>query len=59
MGVRLDGRWVKSSRSHANGNCVEVAAAPGSVAVRDSKDPGPRLRITAPAWRAFLDRVTR
>ncbi len=51
--------WVKSSRSHANGNCVEVAAEAGTVAVRDSKDPGPRLRFEAPAWRAFLGSVTR
>ena len=37
--------WRKSSYSGANGgNCVEVADGPGSVLVRDSKDPdGPRL----------------
>ncbi|MDR7278063.1 DUF397 domain-containing protein [Catenuloplanes atrovinosus] len=48
---------MKSSRSHANGNCVEVAADPGAIAVRDSKDPGPRLRFAEPAWRAFVRRV--
>jgi hypothetical protein len=58
MGVRRTG-WVKSSRSHANGNCVEVAADAGVIAVRDSKDPEPRLTFAAPAWRAFLGSVTR
>ncbi|MDP9792064.1 hypothetical protein J2S43_000576 [Catenuloplanes nepalensis] len=48
---------MKSSRSHANGNCVEVAAGARTIAVRDSKDPGPRLRFAEPAWRAFVERV--
>ncbi|MDR7321468.1 hypothetical protein J2S44_001718 [Catenuloplanes niger] len=48
---------MKSSRSHANGNCVEVAASAGTIAVRDSKDPGPRLRFAGPAWRAFVARI--
>ncbi|MDQ0365743.1 hypothetical protein J2S42_002412 [Catenuloplanes indicus] len=48
---------MKSSRSHANGNCVEVAADAGTIAVRDSKDPGPRLRFAGAAWRAFVQRV--
>nr|WP_306826982.1 DUF397 domain-containing protein [Catenuloplanes nepalensis] len=56
MGARRTG-WVKSSRSHANGNCVEVAAGARTIAVRDSKDPGPRLRFAEPAWRAFVERV--
>ncbi len=31
--------WTKSSLSHANGNCVEVADLPGGqVGMRDSKD---------------------
>jgi Domain of unknown function (DUF397) len=52
-------RWVKSSRSYANGNCVEVAEVPDSgVAVRDSKDPsGPVLRFTPGEWAAFLGGV--
>ena len=33
--------WFKSSYSGTNGgDCVEVAAAPGTVHVRDSKDSG-------------------
>lgn len=48
--------WVKASRSHGNGNCVEVAAVVGGVEVRDSKDPeGPVLRFTTAEWLAFAD----
>ncbi|MEU9061661.1 DUF397 domain-containing protein [Streptomyces sp. NPDC048430] len=49
--------WFKSSYSDSSsGNdCVEVAAAPGTVHVRDSKDlPGPRLRFTPTTWEAFV-----
>lgn len=48
--------WRKSSRSAASAaNCVEVAFAASSVAVRDSKDPdGPALRFGLPGWTGFL-----
>jgi hypothetical protein len=47
--------WRTSSRSGANGNCVEVADyLAGAVAVRDSKDPsGPVLAFGPAAWEAF------
>jgi hypothetical protein len=49
-------RWVKSSHSSNEGpDCVEVAAAPGAVRVRDSKDPeGPQLAFSPAAWAAFV-----
>jgi hypothetical protein len=48
--------WTKSSLSHANGNCVEIADLPGGqVGMRDSKDvTGPVLGIPASEWKAFL-----
>lgn len=47
--------WRKAKRSMSNGNCVEVALAPGTVAIRDSKDPdGPVLRYSPDSWRSFL-----
>jgi hypothetical protein len=51
--------WTKSSLSHANGNCVEVADLPGrQVGMRDSKDAdGPVLQFPAEEWRAFLSGV--
>jgi hypothetical protein len=53
-------QWRKSSYSTGegeNGNCVEVALAPESVAVRDSKAPSSgALVLPAPAWAAFLAR---
>jgi len=54
-----DPRWVKSSLSFSNSNCVEVANLPGSqVGVRHSKDTqGPVLRFTPDEWQAFLGGV--
>ncbi|MGW7304636.1 DUF397 domain-containing protein [Streptomyces sp. NPDC054835] len=49
--------WFKSSYSSSgNGNdCVEVAATPGTVHVRDSKDAdGSRLGFGRDAWAGFL-----
>jgi hypothetical protein len=51
--------WHKSTRSTAQGQCVEVALnLPGIVAVRDSKDPsGPALVFTEGEWAAFVGGV--
>jgi hypothetical protein len=52
-------KWIKSSLSYANGNCVEVASFPGgAVGVRDSKKAaGTVLRFSSDEWHAFLGGV--
>ncbi|GAB3443313.1 DUF397 domain-containing protein [Actinophytocola sediminis] len=49
-------RFRKSSASDTNGGqCVEVGARLGLVALRDSKSPGGGLvEIPVPAWARFL-----
>jgi hypothetical protein len=48
-------RWLKSSYSYANGDCVEIADFPdGTIGVRHSKHPdGAVLRFRSPEWAAF------
>ncbi|HLL34318.1 MAG TPA: DUF397 domain-containing protein [Streptomyces sp.] len=48
--------WIKSSYSTDDGpSCVEVATAPATILVRDSKNPdGPRLALTPATWATFL-----
>jgi hypothetical protein len=48
-------KWIKSSLSFSNGNCVQIAELPdGQVGVGDSKSPhGPILRFTPEEWNAF------
>ena len=47
--------WHKSSYSGDNGACIEVAACPGTVHVRDSKDKdGPQLAFSPEEWAAFV-----
>lgn len=47
--------WRKSSRSGRTDECVEIAEAGGSAAVRDSKNPrGAQLRVSAGSWQSFL-----
>ncbi|MEV8032048.1 DUF397 domain-containing protein [Streptomyces sp. NPDC086182] len=48
--------WFKSSHSGGNATeCVEAAFIATDVHVRDSKWPdGPRIAVSAEAWRKFL-----
>jgi Domain of unknown function (DUF397) len=52
-------KWVKSSLSFANGNCVEVANLPGGgIGVRNSRDAhGAMLQFTPDEWHAFIGGV--
>ena len=49
-------QWFKSSYSSEQGGaCLEVAASPGTVHIRDSKDiHGPTLAVTRGTWTSFL-----
>ncbi|GGY03660.1 DUF397 domain-containing protein [Streptomyces djakartensis] len=49
--------WFKSSYSGGTDgeSCLEVAVAPRTIHVRDSKQAdGPRLALTPKAWTPFL-----
>ncbi|MFF7606105.1 DUF397 domain-containing protein [Streptomyces parvulus] len=53
--------WFKSSYSSSgDGDCVEVAACPAAVHVRDTKDRrGPQLVLSPAAWRDFVAHASR
>ncbi|WP_405493979.1 DUF397 domain-containing protein [Nocardia sp. NBC_00511] len=55
-----EANWFKSSYSGGQTDCVEVAwLAPGSVGIRDSKNPtGPTLTVSPAAWDTFTALVT-
>ncbi|GAB2715110.1 DUF397 domain-containing protein [Kitasatospora kifunensis] len=48
--------WFKSSYSgNEGGECIEIAATPSTIHIRDSKDQnGPQLTTTPTSWTAFL-----
>lgn len=52
-------RWRRSTYSNGvGGECVELAALPGRIFIRDSKDPdGPRLTLTPVAARELMSHV--
>ncbi|GAA3355931.1 DUF397 domain-containing protein [Saccharopolyspora gregorii] len=51
----IDATWFKSSYSPTQNEHVEVALAPGSTGVRDTKDrDGGTLIFTSTTWSAFL-----
>lgn len=52
--------WFKSSYSGGNDgeSCVEIATAPGTVHIRDSKSvEGPRFAVTPTAWTDFVHQL--
>jgi hypothetical protein len=53
--------WFKSSYSSSSegDSCVEIAIAPHTIHVRDSKTiDGPRFTVSGEAWSAFLAPLT-
>jgi hypothetical protein len=52
-------RWRRSSRSgDSHGNCVELAATPATIGVRDSKNAsGPILELTRSHLRTLLTSI--
>ncbi|MFK0104851.1 DUF397 domain-containing protein [Streptomyces sp. NPDC091217] len=53
-------QWRKSSYSNGmGGECLEVAALAGAIAVRDSKVAmGPQVRLSNAAWKCFIQTLT-
>ncbi|BCL13355.1 DUF397 domain-containing protein [Micromonospora sagamiensis] len=50
--------WRMSTRSGSSGNCVEVAAPPDLVRVRDSKDrTGSVLSFAPTQWADFISGI--
>ncbi len=52
--------WFKSSYSDGpdGDSCVEIAVAPRTVHVRDSKNvEGPRFTVTSAAWTGFVHQL--
>ncbi|TDB78716.1 DUF397 domain-containing protein [Actinomadura sp. KC216] len=52
--------WRKSTRSEAHGNCVELAALPHAIAIRDSRTPeAGYLTLTPEAFATLLTQAKR
>ncbi|MFF0698573.1 DUF397 domain-containing protein [Streptomyces tendae] len=58
--IAPDDAWYKSTySSDGTGNCVETAASPIVIAVRDSKDKRrPALVFPRRSWNSFIEGLT-
>ncbi|MBU3869083.1 DUF397 domain-containing protein [Streptomyces sp. 4503] len=52
-----DAKWRKSSFSTDAANCVELAAAPGGIRIRESDEPEAVIRTTPAALGALIRAV--
>lgn len=52
--INPDGIWRKAQQSSFEGNCVEICPGHVQVGIRNSRDPGPRLLVSYPGFRAFV-----
>lgn len=51
----LTDKWQKSTRSNADGQCVEAKTEANKVLIRDSKNKaGGSLVVSPEAWTAFV-----
>lgn len=55
--MSTDLHWFKSTYSgNEGGNCIEVAACPHTVHIRDSKDlTVPALAVSSTTWTSFVE----
>ncbi|WP_406100506.1 DUF397 domain-containing protein [Streptomyces canus] len=52
-------QWQKSTYSGDSSNCLEIAATPAFIHIRDSKSAeGPQLAFQPPAWSLFIFHAT-
>ncbi|MFE3182585.1 DUF397 domain-containing protein [Streptomyces violascens] len=57
--VEVAASWFKSSYSDSSNDCVEVAATPRTIHIRDSKNTeGPCLGVAPHAWAAFVSHAS-
>ncbi|MCX4660428.1 DUF397 domain-containing protein [Streptomyces uncialis] len=52
--MSADIRWQKSSHSNGDTQCIELAATPDGILLRESDDPDTVVNTTPDKLRAFL-----
>jgi Domain of unknown function (DUF397) len=55
--IQSDFRWIKSSASSYDGNCLELAGDGYNVYVRDSKNRETIISFSCGSWTAFVQSV--